>query len=63
MPIYEYRCENCEHTLEKIQKLIDDPLIDCPECKEPKLKRLMSAGSFDLKGDGFHKPGFDGKKT
>lgn len=53
MPIYEYRCENCENILEEIQKFDDDPLTDCPECKEPKLERLMSAGFFHLKGRGF----------
>lgn len=30
MPIYEYRCEACGHTLERMQKVSDAPLTDCP---------------------------------
>ncbi len=61
MPIHEYKCENCEHIFEKIQKFNDDDLTDCPECKEPKLKKLLGASSFQLNGTGFYKPGFSGK--
>jgi len=31
MPIYEYRCENCGHELEAIQKISEPPLVDCPQ--------------------------------
>ncbi|MEC8437992.1 MAG: zinc ribbon domain-containing protein, partial [Pseudomonadota bacterium] len=27
MPIYEYRCENCGHELEAVQKISDSPLV------------------------------------
>ncbi|MDA0273006.1 MAG: zinc ribbon domain-containing protein, partial [Proteobacteria bacterium] len=26
MPIYEYQCEACDHKMEKLQKLSDEPL-------------------------------------
>ena len=26
MPIYEYRCDGCNHELEKLQKIADEPL-------------------------------------
>ena len=32
MPIYEYRCSNCGHELEALQKLADAPLVVCPSC-------------------------------
>ena len=54
MPIYEYRCEECGHELEKIQKMSDDPLKDCPQCGKPALKKLLSAGGFRLKGGGWY---------
>ena len=65
MPIRNYKCENCEHTFEDITQIGDtrDLLIDCPECKEPKLKIVLGASSFILKGDGFYKQGFDGCKS
>ena len=63
MPIYEYQCTNCEHTLEALQQFSDDPLTDCPVCNESKLKKLISATSFRLKGSGWYETDFKtGKK-
>lgn len=58
MPIYEYRCESCAHELEKLQKMGDDKLVDCPECGQPALKRLVSAAAFRLKGSGWYETDF-----
>lgn len=58
MPIYEYRCESCSHKLEKLQKMSDSKLVDCPECKQPALKRLVSASAFRLKGSGWYETDF-----
>jgi len=62
MPIYEYRCEDCGHTLDALQKLSDEPLKDCPECAQPSLKRLMSAPAFRLKGGGWYETDFKSDK-
>jgi len=63
MPIYEYECKACGHRLEAIQKISDDPLMDCPECREPELKKLISAAGFRLKGGGWYETDFkSGKK-
>lgn len=58
MPIYEYRCESCGHDLEAFQKMSDLPLIDCPACKEPALKKRISAVGFRLKGSGWYETDF-----
>lgn len=58
MPIYEYQCEACGHVFEAFQKMVDDPLKDCPECKKPELKKLISASAFRLKGDGWYETDF-----
>jgi putative FmdB family regulatory protein len=58
MPIYEYGCRSCGHTLEALQKLADKPLRKCPECDKPGLKRLMSAPAFRLKGGGWYETDF-----
>ena len=58
MPIYEYRCESCEHRLEKLQKMSEGDLLDCPECKRPALKRLVSAAAFRFKGGGWYETDF-----
>lgn len=62
MPIYEYRCESCGEALEKIQKFSDAPLVDCPACGKSKLKKLVSASSFRLKGSGWYETDFKHKK-
>lgn len=58
MPIYEYRCKSCGHELEKLQKMSDDPLTDCPECAKPGLTKLISAAGFRLSGSGWYETDF-----
>ena len=58
MPIYEYECMDCNHYLDELQKMSDEPLKDCPKCHKPKLKRLLSAPSFRLKGGGWYETDF-----
>ena len=58
MPIYGYICKNCEHTLDALQKMSDEPLVDCPACAEPQLKRQLSAPRFRLKGQGWYETDF-----
>ncbi|MFB3076938.1 MAG: FmdB family zinc ribbon protein, partial [Lysobacterales bacterium] len=43
MPIYEYRCKSCGHDLEKLQRMSDPALTDCPDCNQSELTRLVSA--------------------
>ena len=63
MPIYEYRCASCGAELEKLQKISDPPLRECPECGKDALVKLVSASSFRLKGSGWYETDFKtGKK-
>jgi len=63
MPIYEYKCESCSAVLEKLQKLSDPVLVECPECGNYTLVKLVSAPSFRLKGSGWYETDFKtGKK-
>jgi putative FmdB family regulatory protein len=65
MPIYEYRCEDCGHELEAIQKMSDEPLTECPECGKPALKKMVSAAGFRPSGGGWYETDFKsgGKKN
>ena len=58
MPIYEYQCKSCGHQMEAIQKMSDDPLVDCPECEKPELQKKISAAGFRLKGSGWYETDF-----
>ena len=53
MPLYEYQCRSCGHTLEVIQRLSDPPLATCERCRGD-LKKLISAPAFQFKGSGWY---------
>jgi len=61
MPFYEYRCAECGHEFEAMQKMSDAPLTDCPECGKPALAKLVSASGFLLKGSGWYQTDFKNK--
>ena len=58
MPLYEDECGGCLHQLEKLQKMSDDPITDCPACEEPKLQKMVSAAGFRLSGAGWYESDF-----
>ncbi|MFT4614254.1 MAG: putative FmdB family regulatory protein [Bacteroidia bacterium] len=58
MPIYEYQCQACGHEFEALRKISDDPLQDCPSCKEAELKKKVSAAAFRFKGSGWYETDF-----
>ena len=61
MPIYEYACQSCGHVVDELQKMNEPPLVDCPECSKPELKKLVSAPNFRLKGKGWYETDFKDK--
>ena len=61
MPTYDYGCEACGESWELEQRITEDPIKKCPKCGKMKARRLISGGSFILKGSGwyadlYHKP-------
>lgn len=65
MPIYEYRCSECGHQEEHLQKVSEAPLAQCPACGKNTYRKLLSAAGFQLKGSGWYATDFKGgaKKT
>jgi putative FmdB family regulatory protein len=53
MPIYEYRCLNCGHQFELMQKFSDPPAETCPSCAGI-VQKLISRSAFHLKGSGWY---------
>lgn len=53
MPIYEYRCQECQQTFEEWQKDFTERQTPCPVCGG-KAERLISSSSFVLKGGGWY---------
>jgi len=58
MPIYEYKCKACTHKFDKLQKLNDPALTECPDCGKSELVKLVSAAGFRLKGTGWYETDF-----
>ena len=58
MPIYEYRCDSCGAKIEALQKMSDKPLKVCSACGAASLRKLVSAASFRLKGEGWYETDF-----
>lgn len=54
MSTYEYKCDNCSYQFEKVQRMSEQALSNCPLCNGP-VKRLVSGGAgIIFKGSGFH---------
>ena len=54
MPLYEYRCESCQHQFEVIRKFSDAPIAVCPKCGAGPVVKLMSSPAFQFKGSGWY---------
>ena len=60
MPIYLYRCQQCNLEIEKLQKVSDPQLTDCPNCAAATLKKVLAPVGIIFKGTGFHKNDYSG---
>lgn len=55
MPTYQYECESCGFSFEKVQSISESKLKICPQCQKDALCRLIGSGSgFIFKGAGFY---------
>ena len=53
MPTYTYECTD-GHRFEEKQKINDEPLTKCTECKKDA-KRIIVSANFHLKGEKWFK--------
>jgi putative FmdB family regulatory protein len=58
MPIYAYRCSNCDCQKDVMQKISDAPLVVCPECGKQSFAKQLTAAGFQLKGSGYYATDF-----
>ena len=62
MPIYEFRCTECDEVSEEMLSFKDKKkTINCPVC-DSRSERILSLGSFHLKGAGWAKDGYGDKR-
>jgi len=53
MPIYSYKCNNCEHEFDIRQRMSEDPLTICPNC-DGEIRRVVNSVGVVFKGSGFY---------
>lgn len=53
MPIYEYRCDECEQVFEAIQRISDEPLSACRRC-DGAAHRIVSSPAIQFLGTGWY---------
>ena len=56
MPIFEYQCEACGHRFDVLERAGEAAQRKCPECGRLRLRKLLSAPGFQLRGSGWRKP-------
>ena len=62
MPIYAYRCSNCGHAQDVLQRMSDPVLSVCPACGQATYVKQVTAAGFQLKGSGWYVTDFRGDK-
>jgi putative FmdB family regulatory protein len=60
MPIYAYRCADCGHSKDVLQKISEAPLTTCPACGAESFAKQLTAAGFQLKGSGWYATDFKG---
>jgi putative FmdB family regulatory protein len=60
MPIYAYRCAECGHAKDVLQKMSDPVLTTCPVCHAEAFQKQVTAAGFQLKGSGWYATDFKG---
>ena len=60
MPIYAYRCSECGHAKDVLQKMSDPVLNQCPACGAQAFTKQVTAAGFQLKGSGWYVTDFKG---
>lgn len=53
MPTYGYRCAGCRNEFERVQRMTDASLTECPECGGP-VRRVVHPVGVVFKGSGWY---------
>ena len=48
MPIYEYKCENCNTIFEIYKGMLENVVVTCVICKSNNVHRKYSLAGFDI---------------
>ena len=48
MPIFEFKCSDCEEFFEVIVMGSDDGSVNCPKCKSQEFQRVVSKTNYAM---------------
>jgi putative FmdB family regulatory protein len=54
MPTYSYRCPSCGTEYEKLQRISDESLAECPACGTLGERQISGGAGIVFKGSGFY---------
>jgi len=54
MPTYTYRCSNCKHQFDMVQKFSDPPIERCPNCRRKAVHKVLHSPPIQFKGSGWY---------
>jgi len=54
MPIYDYKCTNCDRVFEVVHSMSQDPEVLCPECNSKAERTISKSIGISFKGPGFY---------
>lgn len=58
MALYDFKCSECGHEIEVLQKMSDPYPTTCPNCGKETLEKQISKNTgFCLMGGSWYKPG------
>ena len=53
MPTYDYRCQECGHTVELVHSILEDGPVACEKCGGP-VQRVVQPTGVIFRGSGFY---------
>ena len=63
MPIYEYKCSECNEVFEHFERISDEPLQTCLKCGSVNtISKIISSSGFRLSGTGWYETDFKNTK-
>jgi len=54
MPLYDYKCDQCETVFEVERRMSDTSRKKCPACRSKKTAKVFNAAGIVFKGSGFY---------
>ena len=61
MPIYDFKCSECDHRFQRVRKITAEDSPACPNCGSSQTEKLISPSAFVLKGSGWYLTDYSNK--